>query len=172
MTLVSAVRLRPGAEALHRSLQDQAVREARRRGGLLSAELIPAVDGVQPQTVALLTFADRPALDGWLHSAERAIVLERMSALIDGDRTLTVIGEFAGWFPSDQLHHPPRWKQAIVVLAGLIPVSLAVSFARVQLLPTLSLPAAVAITAVCNVAALTWAVMPPLTRVLQGWLFG
>jgi antibiotic biosynthesis monooxygenase (ABM) superfamily enzyme len=44
--------------------------------------------------------------------------------------------------------------------------------AREQLFPAASLPAAVAITALCNVAALTWAVMPLLARALRGWLEG
>jgi uncharacterized protein len=170
VTLVSAVRLKPGAEHAHRVLQDQAVADARRIGGLVRAELIPAIEGVQSETVALLTFADRPGLDRWLTSPQRDTALERMAGLLDGDRTLTVIGDFAGWFRSGAGHNPPRWKQALVVLAGLIPVSLAVSLVRAQLLPQLALPAAVALTAACNVVVLTWAVMPVLTRIVGRWL--
>jgi hypothetical protein len=63
VTLVSSVRLRPGAALAHQVLQDRAVAEARRLGGLARAELIPAIEDVQPETVALMTFAP---LRGWL----------------------------------------------------------------------------------------------------------
>lgn len=92
-----------------------------------------------------------------------------MAALVDGDRTLTVLGGFAGWFPASEAA-APRWKQALAVVSGLIPVSLAVSILRVALVPDVPLGAAVVITSVCNVAVLTWLVMPLLTRILQSWL--
>jgi antibiotic biosynthesis monooxygenase (ABM) superfamily enzyme len=58
----------------------------------------------------------------------------------------------------------------MVVIAGLIPVSLLVALAREALTPQLPLLAVVCVTAVCNVAALTWIVMPLLTAWLRPWL--
>jgi len=45
-----------------------------------------------------------------------------------------------------------------------------VTLAREALAPQLPLLAAVSVTAVCNVAALTWIVMPLLTAWLRPWL--
>jgi hypothetical protein len=170
VTLVSAIRLRPGTEEAHRCLHDHAVARARRLGGLAGAELVPAIPGVQPETVALLTFCDRAALDRWLGDADRAAALDAMAQLAEGDRTLTVIGGFGGWFSPREVSQPPRWKQAATVVVGLVPVSLAVTVVLEQLLPGLPLPARVLLTAIVNVSILTWLVMPPLTKALSPWL--
>jgi antibiotic biosynthesis monooxygenase (ABM) superfamily enzyme len=169
VTLVSAVRLRPGTEAAHRSLHAVAVTRARQLGGLLGDELVPAIAGVQPQTVALLRFADRASLDRWLHAAERHAALEEMAKLVDGERTITVLGGFGGWF-SDGPSEPRRWKQATVVFGALVPVALAVSAGREMVVPGLPLVPAVAATSAANVLVLTWLAMPVLTRRLEGWL--
>jgi uncharacterized protein len=169
VTLVSAVRLRPGSETAHRSLHAAAVTRARQLGGLLGDELVPAIAGVQPQTVALLRFADRAALDRWLHAAERHAALEQMAQLVDGERIITVLGGFGGWF-STAVPEPRRLKPAAVVLAALTPIALAVSAVRELALPGLLLVPAVAATSTANVAVLTWLVMPVLTRRFEGWL--
>jgi antibiotic biosynthesis monooxygenase (ABM) superfamily enzyme len=170
VTLVSSVRVRPGADDAYQALHGQGVAAAQKLGGLLRSELIPPIPAAQDDTVAILTFADRPALDRWLASPERHSVLAAMSELTDGQRTLNMVGDFAGWFGGGSHRPSRRWKQAIVVIAGLIPVALLVTLAREALAPQLPLLAVVSVTAVCNVAALTWIVMPLLTAWLRPWL--
>jgi uncharacterized protein len=170
VTLVSSVRVRPGADDAYQALHGQGVAAAQKLGGLVRSELIPPIPAAQDDTVAILTFADRPALNRWVASSERHSVLAAMSELTDGQRTLNVVGDFAGWFGGGSQRPPRRWKQAIVVIAGLIPVAMLVTLAREALAPQLPLLAAVSATAVCNVAALTWIVMPLLTAWLRPWL--
>ena len=169
VTLVSSVRLRAGTEGDHRRLHDDGVRAASNVGGLVRAELLPAVDGVQPDTVALLTFASRGDLDRWLASPERAEIVTRMAPLLIRERTLNVVGGFAGWFAPGH-NNPKRWKQALTVVAALIPVTLAVTATRTALLPDPPALVAVVIGSVANVAILTWVVMPALSRRLEFWL--
>jgi antibiotic biosynthesis monooxygenase (ABM) superfamily enzyme len=169
VTLVSAVRLCAGTEATHRSLHDAAVACARRIGGLVSDELVPAIPDVQPETVALLRFQDRASLDRWLSAPERHAALDEMAVLAAGQRTITVLGGFGGWF-STVPSAPRRWKQATAVLGALIPVSLVVTVVRQAALPGLPLALAVAATSAVNVVVLTWMVMPTLTSRLEGWL--
>ena len=169
VTLVSSITLEPGCEDRHGELHDACIRAARHLGGLVRSELLPAVPGVQAETVALLTFASRADLDRWLGSAEREEVLAAMEELATGPRTLNVIGGFAGWLsPGPGISR--RWKQALVVLAGLVPVSMLTALARTNALPHAPLPAAVGLTALANTLILTWLVMPQLTRRLQPWL--
>lgn len=61
-------------------------------------------------------------------------------------------------------------RQAVAVLAALVPVSLLVTLARQLLLPELQLVPSVAITSACNVVALTWLLMPIVTKALHPWL--
>src|SRR5918995_869305 len=101
VTLVSSVRLRRGSEAAHRRIHHEGVRAARALGGLERAELLPSIGSIQPDTVALFTFASRADLDRWISSPERQHVLDRMAPLVTSERTLNVIGGFAGWFAAD-----------------------------------------------------------------------
>jgi antibiotic biosynthesis monooxygenase (ABM) superfamily enzyme len=169
VTLVSAVLLRPGSDDLHRALHDEGVDAARRIGDLLRAQLVPAVPGVQEDTVALLTFGSGAGLDAWLASPERHEILRRMRRVTQGDRRTNVLSEFPAWFPSGSAS-PPRWKQAIIVIAGLIPVSLIVTYARTLVAPDLPMIAATALTSAANVCALTWVIMPRLNALLEAWL--
>ena len=169
VTLISAVRLRQGTEEAHRRLHENAVAAAGALGGLLRHQLIPAVAGAQPETVALLTFHTRDDLDRWMRSAQRRDILRAMSALTESERTVNVVGGYAGWF-SPPGAAPKQWKQAIAVVAGLIPVSLLVTAVRQSIAPDIPLWALVPLNAVANVAILTWLVMPLITRALRSWL--
>jgi len=169
VTLVSAVLLRPGTEQQYRSVHDEGVESARGLGGLIDAKLIPAIQGVQDDTVALLTFRSRADLDRWVASPDRQRILDRMQHLTDGDRRTNVLSAFGSWFPTGPAT-PPRWKQAIAVIIGLIPVSLALTLLRTQVAPDLSWELATVLTAIANVMALTWIVMPWLNRMLEPWL--
>ena len=170
VTLISAVRLRPGSAEHHRRLHQRAVAAASQVGGLVRHELLPAVPGAQPETVALLTFDTRQNLEMWMSSPQRQAVLDEMSQLSANERSINVVGGYAGWFHPHANRQPKRWKQALAVLAGLIPVSLVATTLRVTLVPQLPLLLSVILTAAANVAILTWIVMPLITRVLDRWL--
>ena len=96
--------------------------------------------------------------------------IDAMAELTESPRTLNVVSDFAGWFSNTGSVAPKQWKQAAAVIAGLVPVSLVVALARQAIAPQLPLLATVVIAAVLNVSALTWVVMPIITRVLRGWL--
>jgi len=170
VTLVSGVRLRPGREAEHRALHEACVDAARAMGGLERAELLPALGDAQPETLATLTFSGQDELERWLRSPERRHCLDAMAPLAEGDRTVNVVGGFAGWFPESRAGGPRRWKQAVAVLGGLAPVAIVVTLLREALLPDLPFVLAVLLGTVANVVILTWLVMPAITRVLGGWL--
>ncbi|WP_183097358.1 hypothetical protein [Nocardioides pelophilus] len=170
VTLVSAVRLRAGAEDAQRILHDTGVAAARAQGGLVRDELVASVPGVQVETVALLTFIDRAHLDQWLASPERAEVLRGMDDLAVSERSINVLNGFPGWFADAGGRVPVRWKQALVVIAGLIPVSYVVTELRTLTAPELPLPAVIVVNAIANVCILTWIVMPGLHRLLARWL--
>lgn len=170
VTLVSSIRLRLGTEAEHRVLHSRAVNAARRIGGFVSTELREPVPGAQRDTVALLTFESREALDRWLDSDERQEILTAVDALAEGDRTINVVGGFVGWFGAEGGNTPPRWKQATVVLAALLPFVFITPAVTDALWPELPSAAATAVGAAVNVGLLTWLVVPALTRLLRRWL--
>lgn len=136
----------------------------------MRGELVASVPGIQVETVALLTFIDRAHLDRWLASPERAEVLRGMDDLAVSERSLNVLNGFPGWFAEASGRLPVRWKQALVVIAGLIPVSYVVTELRTLTAPGLPLLAVVVVIAIANVCILTWIVMPAMHRLLARWL--
>jgi antibiotic biosynthesis monooxygenase (ABM) superfamily enzyme len=175
VTAVSSVRVRPGELATYRALHEQMEAELARAPGFLASELLEPVDGVQEELVVVFTFDDQDHLEQWLASAARHRILRLMDDVVEGDRTVNVVGGFAGWFmPSSRagggFTEPRRWKQAAVVLLAIAPTSLVLTALRQWLLPDLALVPAVALNSTAGVALLSWVLMPLLTRWLAPWL--
>lgn len=140
--------------------------------GFLGSELLEPVGGVQDDHVVVASFTSRTHLDRWLESPERRQWLTRAETLIEGDRMVNVLGGFAGWFPAQatQPTGPKRWKQAVVVFIALYPTSLAITLVRNEIDPSMNVALGVLVANVLGILALTYLLMPPLTRALARWL--
>jgi antibiotic biosynthesis monooxygenase (ABM) superfamily enzyme len=87
-----------------------------------------------------------------------------------GERTVNIVGGFAGWFAGGGGPQVKPWKSAVAVLAALIPVSLLYTAVRLWLFPDLHPAVATVIGHVVGIVVLTWLLMPRVTRVLDTWL--
>lgn len=170
VTAVSSVRVAPGNRETYRRLHREVVEHLQTFDGFLHSDLYEPVDGVQDDTVVVFAFDTREHLDRWLQSDERDRLVQRMDELAVSDRTVNVLGGFAGWFADGESPSVKRWKQALVVLAALFPTALLLTVARERLLPELPLAPGVLLVNIAGVAILTWVLMPFLTRRLHGWL--
>ena len=172
VTAVSSVRVRPGSQAAVEAHHRRVLRALQRQPGFQRAELLHPVEGEQEETVTVMVFDDRDALQRWLDSPVRAILLADLDPLVESARAVNVLGGWAGWFAPGGGGDPGprRWKQALTILGALFPVSLAIAVVRGALLPDLPFVWTVLLGNAVGVALLTWAVMPPLTRLLAGWL--
>lgn len=168
--MVTSYLLRDGGEAVHRAVHDDVMRELQTYKGFREREILEAVPGVQPETVVILTFDDESTLRVWLESDTRTRLLSRLAPHIEGTYRTNVIGGFAGWFTFDSSTEPQRWKQAVVVLLALFPISLAVTYLRTLVWPGAPLVPAVLVGNVIGISLLTWVAMPLLTRKLSRWL--
>lgn len=138
--------------------------------GFLRCELFPAVPGVQEETVIVFSFEDRHSLDGWLESDERKEALMRLEPLFEADRTINIVGGFAGWFGQTDGRPIPTWKQASLILLALYPTALVIGYIRAWLLPGVSTPVATLIGNAGGVLVLSWWLMPWLTNRFSDWL--
>ncbi len=170
VTVVSSARIRPGGEEAYRELHRQITDRIRQFDGFLRTQMFEPVEGVQGDTVVVYAFDSREHLDRWFESPERRTILEQMDPLLEGDRTMNVLGGFAGWFGASGARGPKRWKQAAVVLLALFPVVLVLTVVRQALAPDVPLVLAVLFSNVISVAILSWVVMPFLTDRLDSWL--
>lgn len=170
VTAVMSQRVRPDAWDEFRRAHAQITLVMRDFDGFLSCELAEPVPGIQDDHVVVFAFDSRRNLDRWLESDERQEVLALIEPLIEGDRTLNVVGGFAGWFRMDSSREPRRWKQAIVVLIALYPTTLLLGYLQRTFTPDAPWIPALFVSNVVGIAILTWILMPFVTRLLSRWL--
>lgn len=170
VTAVMSQRVRPDAWDEFRRAHAQITLVMREFDGFLSCELAEPVPGIQDDHVVVFAFDSRRNLDRWLESDERQEVLALIKPLIEGDRTLNVVGGFAGWFRMDSSREPRRWKQATAVLIALYPTTLLLGFLQRTFTPDAPWIPALFVSNVVGIAILTWILMPLATRLLSRWL--
>jgi uncharacterized protein len=170
VTAVISSRVKPGLMDKYRAVHAEIGAVMRTTEGFLRSELFEAVDGLQTDTVVVFSFDSRVHLDAWLHSGTRQALIARFDPLIDGPRHLNVVGGFAGWFTTVDAHTVKRWKQTIAVLCGLFPTALVIAIVRARVAPHLPLLPAVFVGNVIGSIAMSYVVMPRVTRVLSSWL--
>jgi antibiotic biosynthesis monooxygenase (ABM) superfamily enzyme len=169
--VVSSYRLRQGVDAEHILFHQRMLDELQHFEGFRRRDVLDAVDGVQPETVVTLTFDTHDHLQTWIDSDQRARLLEQLEPLKEGPLTTSIVGGFAGWFPtSEEGGATPRWKQAVVVFLALYPTVIFTSYLARWFWPDLNLLLAIFVGNVISIAILTWVLMPPLTSGLAGWL--
>lgn len=170
VTAVASFRIDPGDTTEFREWYRRLHDVLDRFDGFIRSELVEPVRGTQDDTAIIFSFTSRAALDGWLDSPERRHVLAEVDPLLETERTVNVVGGFAGWFPGPASTTPKRWKQAALVLLALYPTAMALGLVRDALYPDVSDPLAVLIGNVVGVAILSWVLMPTLTQRFEGWL--
>jgi antibiotic biosynthesis monooxygenase (ABM) superfamily enzyme len=174
VTLVINHRVRPGELVRYETWLKRTVKAARNQPGHLGVNVIrPA--GESPVFTSVLRFANARQLQTWIESAERrALVEEVLPLLEDGDHPL-VHGDAEFWFTPARADasQPPRWKQAVISYAVILPLSIGVPllwhplFARYPVLGG-TLPSNMLITACIVVSVIL--IMPKVTRWCAGWL--
>ena len=172
VTVVFSQRIAPHNEAEFVELHGDVVDRLRKFDGFLGSDLLHPVDGVQDEHVIVASFASRTDLDRWLGSESRTEWLVRTDQLVEGNRTVNVVGGFGGWFPArpNQPEGPKRWKQSIAVFLALFPTSLIITLVRVEVAPNMNVVLGVFIGNVLGILALTYVLMPRVTRWLGSWL--
>lgn len=170
VTAVASFRLAPDTHAVFRDRYRELRDVLDRFDGFIRSELVEAVPGTQDDAAIVFAFTNRETLDRWLESDERRRILATIDPLIEGERTVNVVGGFAGWFSGPADIAPTRWKQAALVLLALFPTALLLGIIREALVPDLWMPLAVLLGNVAGVAILSWILMPALTRRFDRWL--
>ncbi|PZS32309.1 MAG: antibiotic biosynthesis monooxygenase [Pseudonocardiales bacterium] len=174
VTVVLTRRVKPGSEqafeaVLHR-IADQAVRFPGHEGVTI---LRPEPDG-RTAYVLVLHFRSKLELQAWTTSSVRATLLAEADAYSDDMLETQQSAGLEGWFrlPGAELvRPPPRFKMAITSWIGIVPLLVPVSLWVAPHLTSLPLalrpvPAALVIT-----FAMTYLIMPILTRALRAWLW-
>lgn len=120
----------------------------------------------------LLRFTNQSTLDAWESSQAARALLQGDSSTGKTRAHREVRSGLETWFTltgqATPHRPPPKWKMALVTWLALLPQVLVLG----ALVPTsLPYPLTPAISTAIPVCALTWFIMPRLTKLLYPWLY-
>lgn len=119
----------------------------------------------------VIKFADAASLRGWMDSEERRDWLRRVEGYTR--RSEEHLTGMETWFtlPGAAGPVPARWKMFLVTVVCSYVVSLTVNLALHDVLSAVPLAVRVLITTAILVGALTWPILPNVTRFLRRFLY-
>ncbi|MGA9702838.1 antibiotic biosynthesis monooxygenase [Pseudomonas sp.] len=176
VTLVVKHLIKQGLEADYEAWLRRIVRVAGERPGHLGVDVVRSKQNGLALFTCVLRYRSTDALETWLDSPERkTLIAEAAPMLADGDNT-EIGGANEFWFTpqTDNAAKPPRWKQAVVTLCVILPLTLLVPIVWgpiLRLHPFLSnYVVATFLVTVTIVVLVVYLLMPAATRLFAPWL--
>ena len=171
VTVTIARQVAPGREPEFEAWAADLTRAASRFDGFLGAGLLrPARVGQDWH--AVFRFDSAEHLAGWERSDVRAKLLAAGDDLMRTTGVQRVTG-LETWFelPGRTAPAPPRWKMFTVSALAIYSLNVLLNLLLGGVLASWPLALRLAPISGSVTALMTWVVMPPAARLLQGWLF-
>jgi uncharacterized protein len=174
--VVSVIRhdVRPGHEAQYETWTKQVLPIAQAFAGHQGVAIIRPPSGSPTYTI-VLHFDTLPNLKGWLDSDVRKGLLEKVEPHLSEPGRVEITPGLEFWLSPPGVTHARPYKQFLLVLAVIYPLSLLMNAFLIPLLGSSTGIATLAvrnfINAVIVIALMTWVIMPRLTRRVAGWLY-
>lgn len=165
-------RAKPGCEKAYEALIGAMFEEAKKFPGYLSAELIPpAMNGGEYQIIQ--RFATEQDMERWSTSEQRATWHERLLAVADGDPEYRLLTGLEAWFGpgiTPAKAPPPKWRMTLVSWMGIFPTVTLLLWLVSPLLASLPFLLRTALFTALVAIAMSYLVMPRLSRWMAWWL--
>ncbi len=164
--------VKPGCGPAYEALVAAMFEDAKQFPGYLSAALIPPAAGSDEYQINQ-RFQSEADFERWNNSPQRLGWLAKLDAVAEGEPEYRLLNGLEVWFPpptTPATKMPARWRMTVVSWLGIFPtVALLSAFLtpQLQFLPPLLRTAV--FTAVVAVA-MSYLIMPRLTRWLRWWL--
>ncbi len=162
-------RVRAGKEEEFQRALRQFLQASFALGGVHGASmLVPPPGSAEREFGILRTFADEAEREAFYRSALFADWEARARSLTEGEPVYRQLHGLEAWFRSPA--PPKRWKMAVATFLGVLPTAMVLNL---LIGPTIGSWPFLARNIAFNagvVAALTWLVMPLVTRLLHPWL--
>lgn len=146
-----------------------------RTEGQLGVHVIRPAPGTGSREYGILRrFSSAEARDGFYRSRLFQEWEETVAPMVEGAPARQELSGLEAWFSlpgRTEVPQAPRWKMALVTLAGVYPVSILVPWLLHPLIMPLHMFLQAFFIALGIVVMLTWAVMPALVKILRPWLY-
>ena len=173
-TIVREVRRRakPGCEEAYEAMVRAMFAQASSFPGYLSAQLVPPSDKSGEYQI-IQRFATQADLQRWNASAERALWHERLRTVASGDPEYRLLNGLDAWFTPASIPanaHPPKWRLTVVSWIGIFPTVATLLWFVAPLLAPLPFLLRTAIFTALVAVAMSYLVMPRVSRWMAWWL--
>jgi len=140
-----------------------------------STVMRPRHGGERPEYTSVFHFDTEEHLTAWMEAPERLAMLARVVDIAEEptDETVYETGMEYWFTPQDvvtPVRPPPRWKMVIVLTVVVFVMLNVVRMVLTPLRETAPLPVVQIVSALIQVVALTYFIMPWLTKRLAFWL--
>lgn len=125
--------------------------------------------------ILVFRFASQQQLDAWSTSEPRCHWVQKIDQVVEEPTKLITLTGLETWFYApDGADYvpPPKFKMAIISYIAIAPTIMAFNLIFGRFLTDIPSYLAIYITAPFIVLIMTYAVMPLMTKLFKGWLFG
>ncbi|MCS4502463.1 antibiotic biosynthesis monooxygenase [Arhodomonas aquaeolei] len=175
VTVSVARRVRPGCEAEYERWVSGIVHAAGAFPGHLGAYVLRPSAQTDNEYVLIYRFDTYAHCRAWEQSAERRQWIEALDDIVEGEAAIKRVTGLEFWFDLPEVPAAAQPSPHKMALTLTVVVYLMLSIVKWALSPvTAGLPGPVAlfIVVAVQVVLLTYVVMPRVTRLLKGWLYG
>ena len=165
--------VRAGSEPAFEEALHEFVQLSLAQAGQLGVHVLRPAPGSGSREYGIVRrFAQREALTAFRSSSEYRAWSERVLALTEGEARTEELTGLESWFtvPGAPLRPLPKGKLFVATFLGVYPTQMALGLTLGTLTGAWSFPLGSLVFDAAMVAALTWAVMPLITRLLNPWL--
>jgi uncharacterized protein len=177
VTSVIQHRVHVGAQAPYETWLQEITPAAQRFPGHQGVNIIRPSAGADVYTI-VLHFDTLEHLQGWLGSETRQRLMAEIEPLFASDECVEIKTGLEFWFtpPTPVQKHPPSYKQFLLTLSVIFPLTALIPWALqplFQVAPVFGLPVVSNfVIAVIIVGLATYVIMPRYTRLMARWLYG
>lgn len=172
ITRVARRRAKPHCEAAYEALVRGMIDEMRTFPGFVGAKIVPP-DAPGGEYQVITEFADIADLNRWDQSPAHGSWLERIDTMAEGAPEYRVITGLEAWFRTPTIPagaKPSRWRMTVASWVGIFPTVSVILFFIAPYLESLPFLLRTAILTALVALAMTYVVMPQVTRLLKPWL--
>lgn len=143
--------------------------------GYLGMDVIRPGDHSHPEYVIVLRFDEYEHLRAWMGSTEREVWVEKSEEMMIGETHIQEAHGFEPWFTlpdhSTASAPPAKYKMALVTILAIYPPLLALSTILSSLLHGWPTALVILLNLLLLVPAMTYYIMPWMTRLFCFWLY-
>jgi len=174
VTAVIRHNVQPGMAALYEQWLKTIIPVAAAFPGHLGVNILRPPAGTDSYVVTL-HFASMRTAQSWFNSGERTHLMQEVLPLLASKENVETNTGIEFWFDAPGQRRAPPYKQFLLTLSVILPLTMIVPWALGQLTPWMPLLGQYLVShvlvAAVIVALMTYVIMPRLTRLAAGWLY-